>query len=71
MTWAHYVLYGLGGYLAVGLLVGLVYVAVAIGRVDPSGKGSSVAFRLLILPGCAAMWPFLLRNWVRGLPEDG
>jgi hypothetical protein len=53
----------LGYYLAVGLLFGLVFVTVMIGRVDPAAAGSSWRFRLLVLPGVAALWPLLAMRW--------
>jgi len=62
---ARIVLWGFTGWLVLGLLVGLAFVSVGIRRVD-GGRGASVAFRLLILPGCAVMWPVLLRSWWSG-----
>jgi hypothetical protein len=53
------------GYLALGILFALAFVAVGIGRVDPVAKDSSVGFRLIIFPGVVAMWPWLLKRWVR------
>jgi len=51
-----------GVYLALGFLVGLWLVLGAINRLDAASKGSSIGFRLLILPGMALFWPlFLLR----------
>ena len=51
------------GYAAVGLLFGLAFVGIGVTRLDPAARGSSVAFRLLILPGSVALWPFLLWKW--------
>lgn len=48
----------LGVYAAIGLWFGIV----GIQRVDPLVKGSSVGFRLIILPGVVALWPLLLRR---------
>lgn len=53
------------GYLALGALVGLAFVTVGVGRVDEAGRGSSIAFRALILPGCIALWPIVLAKWAR------
>ena len=52
-------------YLAFGLIFGVAFVAVGIHRVDAQAKGSSIAFRVIILPGVAALWPLLLLRWVR------
>jgi hypothetical protein len=53
------------GYLALGILFALAFVAIGIGRVDPVAKDSSVGFRLIIFPGVVAMWPWLLKRWIR------
>jgi hypothetical protein len=52
-------------YAAIGILFGIAFVTVGIGRVDPVAKGSGVGFRLIILPGAAALWPLLLGRWFR------
>lgn len=54
-----------GLYAAVGLAFAAVFVAIGIGRVDPVAQHAPLGFRLLVLPGCAALWPLLLRRWVR------
>lgn len=53
-------------YVGIGLLVGLAFVSVGIGRVDEAARGSSIAFRALVLPGCVALWPVVLAKWARG-----
>jgi len=53
------------GYLALGILFALAFVAIGIGRVDPVAKDSSVGFRLIIFPGVVALWPWLLKRWIR------
>jgi len=56
-------------YASVGLVFALAFVTIGVKRVDPQAVGSSVGFRLLILPGCAACWPLLLRRWTSGKTE--
>lgn len=51
------------GYLAIGFLIGLVFVTRVVQRVDHAAVGSGPVFRLLILPGCAALWPWVLKRW--------
>lgn len=53
-------------YAGIGLLFAVAFVIFGAGRMDESAKGASVFFRLLILPGAAALWPVLLRRWLRG-----
>lgn len=52
-------------YAVVGLIFGLAFVLRGVERVDPAARGASIGFRLLILPGCAALWPYLARRWWR------
>jgi hypothetical protein len=62
---AEYILGTLLAYAACGLLFGLPFVTVGVARFDPSARGASLAFRLLILPGVMAFWPFLALKWRR------
>lgn len=60
-----------GAYLGAGLVFACVFVARGVQRIDPAAVGTSWPFRLLILPGVAALWPVLLRRWVRGEVPPG
>ena len=51
-------------YASIGVLFGVVFVTRGVGRVDPGALGASILFRLLILPGVAALWPLMLCRWV-------
>ncbi|CAN5422567.1 hypothetical protein BH23VER1_BH23VER1_11460 [soil metagenome] len=53
-----------GIYLAIGLLFGVVFAFRGARAIDPAADGSSLGFRLLILPGCAALWPMLAWRWI-------
>ena len=59
-------LWFIAAYAAVGVLFSLAFVTFGAGRVDPGARGASLAFRVVILPGAAALWPWLLRRWVAG-----
>ena len=50
-------------YLAVGVVAGAVFAFFGVARTDDATRGAGVGFRLLIIPGCAAFWPFLLFRW--------
>lgn len=54
------VLLAIAIYLGIGVALGVIFITRLIGRVDPVAKGSGPAFRLLILPGVAALWPWML-----------
>lgn len=57
--------YAIIGYAAIGLVFGLAFVSRGVDRVDPGAAGAGLGFRLLILPGSAALWPLLLQRWRR------
>jgi len=52
-------------YVVPGLLVGVGFVMFGVGKVDPTAAGSPIVFRVLILPGCVALWPVMLVKWLR------
>lgn len=49
-------------YLAVGLVVGVWLVTLGASRLDPRLATAPRRVRVILLPGCAALWPVLLRN---------
>lgn len=53
-------------YLRIGAGVGVVF-ALIVGRVEPSARGGSALFRLMILPGAAVLWPLVVVRSVRAL----
>ena len=53
-------LYGIPTYLGVGLLVAAAFLIFGVGRTLPEARGTSPLFRLLVLPGCAALWPLVI-----------
>jgi len=53
-------------YVAIGLLFAVIFVFAGVGRIDESAKSAPLFFRLLIIPGAAALWPILLLRWARG-----
>lgn len=60
-------------YLAVGALFSVLFVAIAIDRIDPAAQGASFGVRALLLPGAVLLWPLLLLRWVRnpaGIPTE-
>jgi hypothetical protein len=53
-------------YLAAGVVFALAFVFGGARRLDRATGGASVAFRLFIIPGAAALWPLLLLMWIAG-----
>ena len=60
--------YALTVYAVIGLVFAIAFVARGAGRVDPAALAAPVGFRLLVLPGVAAVWPLLAWRWRRGQP---
>lgn len=54
-----------GAYTALGTVFAVAFVTRGIGVVDHAANAASVKFRLLMLPGSALLWPWLLRCWLR------
>ena len=53
-------LYGLAG-----AAFAVVFVLFGIHRIDSVAEHASFGFRLIVLPGVAALWPLLLNRWIR------
>ena len=62
MEIARYVVAAAEGYAVCGVVVGLAFIFFGIDRVDPSARGA-YAFRPLLLPGFALIWPLALARW--------
>jgi hypothetical protein len=50
-------------YLALGALVALAFAAFGIVRIDPAARGSSIVFRLMVIPGATLLWPLVALKW--------
>jgi hypothetical protein len=53
-------------YVAIGMVFAIIFVFAGVGRIDESARSAPLVFRLLIIPGAAALWPILLLRWARG-----
>lgn len=68
---ARFVVGCLYAYLALGLLVAAAFLWRGLERVDARGAGATWGFKLIALPGCTALWPLVLKRWLRGgAPEE-
>lgn len=56
----------LGAYAAVGVAFALPFAWRLAARLDPAARAGTAGFRVLILPGAAALWPYLLVRLARG-----
>jgi hypothetical protein len=55
-------------YLVMGAAFAVPFAWLGLRRVDPAAASSTWGFRLILLPGAAALWPFLLLRWIAGTP---
>jgi predicted branched-subunit amino acid permease len=53
------------GYIGIGLVFGVFFAMKGAALLDPVAKSASLGFRLLVLPGSAALWPMLLSKLLR------
>ena len=58
-------------YIVAGVLFAVPFVLVGVGRIDPSARGGTWGFRLIILPGVVALWPILAVRWLTGKLPPG
>jgi hypothetical protein len=56
-------------YMVIGAVVALVVVSFGLTRVDSEARGAGLGFRLIIFPGAVALWPLLLKRYIRGRGE--
>ncbi|MCC7155427.1 MAG: hypothetical protein IT161_12700 [Bryobacterales bacterium] len=55
----------LTAYALAGAAFAIAFVILGARRLDPAAGRSGIAFRLIIAPGSAALWPALLLRWLR------
>lgn len=65
MLFATWVLLLAAVYAAIGAIFAAAFVTRGVTAVDRAASGSTWAFRALILPGVAALWPIMLARWIR------
>lgn len=63
---ALWIVRALAAYLGCGVVVGGLVAARGLGRIDPGAEGATPGFRLIVLPGLVALWPWTLRRWLAG-----
>ena len=52
-------------YVALGLVTGLAFVTFGVTRVLPDPVPVTIGARILIFPGAAALWPYVLARWLK------
>jgi hypothetical protein len=65
MAFAAALVWLITAYAACGVLFAIAFAFAGVERVDPQAHAAPLGFRLIILPGAAALWPLLLRRWMQ------
>ncbi len=65
MQFAELFVGALAAYAAAGAIFAIAFVFFGIARIDPVARHSSIGFRLIVMPGVAALWPLLLGRWLK------
>lgn len=52
-------------YAVLGAATALAFVTFGIGRVLPAGTPVTLGARVMIVPGAALLWPYVLLRWVK------
>lgn len=57
-------------YFALGMVAAavLVFGVNGLQRIDPVAGSGTLGFKLLVWPGCAALWPWVLLRFLRHQP---
>ncbi|MBI4910777.1 MAG: hypothetical protein HY820_44600 [Acidobacteria bacterium] len=53
-------------YAIIGAVFAVAFLIGGVNRLDPAAKASGLAFRVIVFPGCVALWPLLAVKWLRG-----
>jgi len=52
-------------YLACGFVFMIPFIIKGVDVIDEDAHGSSIGFRIIIIPGTIVFWPVLLRKWIK------
>jgi hypothetical protein len=62
---AMILLYGLALYVLLGVATSVAFVLVGVTRMLPASASVTPGARILLLPGAAALWPYVLFRWLK------
>ena len=65
-TFVNLLLVLAGVYVCAGLGFAVPFLARGVRRLDASAHGATWGFRMIIMPGVVALWPWLAWRWWRG-----
>ena len=51
-------------YLTCGIVFMIPFIIKGVDVIDEGAHGSSIGFRIIIIPGTIVFWPVLLKKWI-------
>jgi len=66
----QYLMMIVAAYSLFGFAFAIYFVSFGVARLDPAARSAPLLFRALILPGAAALWPFLALRLLRRAPSE-
>jgi uncharacterized membrane protein YeiH len=61
---AMILLFALALYILIGLVTAVAFVTFGISQVLPPAATVTAGARILVFPGAAALWPYVLTRWL-------
>ena len=58
-------------YLLVGVLFVLPFLMKGLNKIDEGANGSTIGFKIIIIPGVIVFWPVLLSKWMKSNLNHG
>ena len=55
----------LAAYGLAGAIFAVAFISRGMQRIDPVAQHAPLGFRVIVMPGVAALWPLLLTRWIR------
>ena len=52
-------------YLVLGVLFLIPFLMKGLNKIDEGAHGSTIGFKIIIIPGVIVLWPVLLSKWMK------
>ena len=56
-------------YVICGFVFSIAFLIAGINKIDEAARGSTIGFKMIIIPGVIIFWPYLLRKWIMATKE--
>ena len=58
-------------YLVLGVLFVIPFLMKGLNKIDEGAHGSTIGFKIIIIPGVIVFWPVLLGKWMKSNLNHG